>query len=194
MRYFLALTFLSLAVIKAAADEGAEQFAAWVAAVDSAYHNRTVRYATTRHEFRNIVVSLPQTEKLLESDGVSKANILESLKSRYKAVLTKEVESSESDQFLGLLYCLLQGLDPNTVAGSSEAGTYNLDRVLGKQLFDVSVANPWKEFFERDRSRRLESDPFADPFAVQESYRCPVTTREAEQLAAEQPATRLESK
>lgn len=168
MRYFLALTFLSLAVIKAAADEGAEQFAAWVAAIDSAYHNRTVRYATSRHEFRNIVVSLPQTEKLLESDGLSKADILESLKSRYKAVLTKEVESSESDQFLGLLYCLLQGLDPNTIAGCREAGTYNLDRVLGKQLFDVSVANPWKEFFERDRSRRLESDPFADPFAVQE--------------------------
>ena len=168
MRYFLAITFLSLSVTKAAADEGAELFSAWVAAIDSAYSNRPVRYATSHHEFRNIVVSLPQTKKLLESDGVSKANILESLKSRYKAVLIKEVESSESDQFLGLLYCLLQGLDPNAIAGCREAGTYNLDRVLGKQLFDVSVANPWKEFFERDRSRRLESDPFADPFAVQE--------------------------
>lgn len=167
MRCLLVLSFFSLTMVSSETVGGAGLFEAWAAAIESEYEDRTVGYATVDQEFERFVASLPQTKRLLAAEGASKTEILKRLTARYKVVLTREEETSKSDQFLGLLYCSMKGLDPFTVAKCREAGTYNLDSVLGQQLFDITIENPWKGFFERERNRKSDSDPFADPFAVQ---------------------------
>lgn len=153
MRCFLALSLLFLSPAKSESVDGAGLFVAWAAAVESASEGR-MGHASVGLNYQNFVALLPQTKKILESQRTAKAETLKSLKDRYKLVLTKEVETAESDQYLGLLYCSIKGLVPSAVAGCNEAGTYNLDSALGKQLFDVSIENPWKSFFEPDRDRK----------------------------------------